>query len=212
MIAIIDALLSDRERFEPAVREELRHYLDEQLDPIGWYPSEDLVGLLEALLVVAPLSEMPRREAFELIGVITARRDVQSDQELVPKPRRSTLSGAYEGAINKDTDLPTTLRRMLAIWQLYWDEGEQVAERLDDQTLRVKTRKCSPSIPEVCWLQTGFYKEAFQLAGIEAEVDMTRCTASGEPHCEWTVRLPAVDPALLASFLENSASQRPASS
>lgn len=200
MIAAIDALLSDRERFEPAIDETLRHYLNEQLDPIGWYPSEHLIGLVSGLLVVAPLSEMPREAAFELFGALSARRDVRDDQEMVPKKRRSTLSGAYVGAISKQKDLVTTLNRMLAIWQLYWDEGEQIAERLDERTVRVRTRGCAPTMPELCWLHTGFYKEAFQLADVVAQVEKTRCSARGDARCEWTVRFPEVDPAELASL------------
>lgn len=200
MIAAIDALRSDRTRFEPRLRAEVRHYLDEQLDPVSWYPVDDLVGLLDALAAFPPLSEMTRRDAFELFGVVAARRDVRSDQGMVPAKQRTTLAGAYEGAIKKGADIATTVRRMLGMWQLYWDEGEHVGERVVPGTLRVRMRGCAPLAPEACWLHTGLYKEGFRLAELAVEVEQTHCTAGGDPECRWTMRFSDAGPDSFRGF------------
>ena len=200
MISAIDALRSDRVRFEPHIEPALRHYLDEQLDPVSWYPTAHLLALLDALVAVPPLSERPRQEVFELFGALALRNDIEADQAWVPKRQRSTLLGAYAGAIGKSHDVPTTLRRMLSLWQLYWDEGEHVAERGDEQTLRVRLIGYAPKVPELCWLHTGFTREAFRLAEVKAEVTKMQCASAGAAECRWTIRLPDAASGTLASF------------
>lgn len=200
MVATVDAMLGNRARFEPHLRPELRRHLDHRPSAARWYPADELIGLLDALHAGDPFPNTTRRGAYELYGAIAVRRDVNADQAVVPEKRRSALAGAYEGALNLRTDLAVTLRRLPTIWQLYWDEGEHVADRLDERTLRIRMVGCAPTAPEVCWLHTGFYRGAFEVLGIGAEIEHTTCTAEGAPQCTWQLRLDVSPDALATAF------------
>lgn len=200
MVATVDALLADRARFEPHLRPELRRHLDQRPVAARWYPGEDLIGLLDALIAGDGVPPASRRETYEYFGRVAVRRDVTGDQNNVPRSRRSALTGAYEGAIHAKIDRPTALRRLGAIWQLYWDEGEHIGERIGERMLRFRMIGCAPSIPEPCWIHTGLCKESLDSLGIAATVEHT-CTATGAPECAWTLVVD-VPPDVLAVFPE----------
>ena len=200
MVATVDALLADRSRFEPHLRPELRSYLDRHPVAARWYPGEDLIGLLDALVEGDGMPPGSRRETYEYFGRIAVRRDVTGDQRNVPRSRRSALTGAFEGAIHEKIDHASALRRLCAIWQLYWEEGEIVASRVGARTLRFRMVGCAPSIPEPCWIYNGLCKESLDALGIAATIEHA-CTAEGAPQCVWTIE-PDVPPEVLESFPE----------
>jgi len=199
MVGAADVLLSDRARFEPHLAPGLSKYLDDPPFAGDWYPIPDLLGLCEAIrLGVYP--NVDAREAYEMMGVVTAKRDLYGDARVTPKEAR-TGRGAYQGALGAKHDLPTNLRRALALWQLYFDQGEQVAERAGLRQVRTRlVGAVSPAI-ELCWMTTGCFKAVLESLELDAVVEHTRCTTRGDDVCEWTVTHDdAFDPTPLDAF------------
>lgn len=70
-----------------AAQPELQHYLEERIQPSRWYPEEDLLALIEAML---PLIPGPRADVLATLGTLTARDHLEGIY--------SHLSGAGRGS------------------------------------------------------------------------------------------------------------------
>lgn len=192
MVSALDVLLSNRAHFEPHVPQELRKYLDDPPHARDWYPTSHLVALTEAIRRGA-VPEMERRGALEMMGQLTAQRDLFSDVNLMTGAEAKARGrGAYEGAIKTDLDFATSMRRALALWQLYYDQGEQVCERAGERMLHIRLVGLRSPAEELCWMSTGYYRAVVASLGVPAELEHSSCSARGDAECVWTVTFDAI--------------------
>lgn len=200
MVSAVDVLLTNRERFEPHVPPELRKYLDDLPYAGDWYPTADVIGLCEAIRLGA-FAEMGRQEAFEMMGGITVQRDLFGDAAVMVTEEARARGGAYEGVLKPELDFVTSTRRAVALWQLYYDQGEQICERAGARTLRVRLVGTKSPAEEICWMNNGYYKAVVASLGVGAKVEHSSCSAHGDAECVWTVTYhDALDPASLDAF------------
>lgn len=198
LVSSVDVLLADRTRFEPHVPEHLLKYLDDPPYAGDWYDAADLLGLCEAIrLGLYP--ELDRQLAFEQMGAATVHRDVFDNRKfLLP---REQGGGMYRGALSKDLDVRTYLRRALSIWQLYYESGEQIGERAGERTVDVRIVGAELVGEEQCWMTTGYLRGVVGVLGDDHAAEHLRCLKRGADACVWRIQFgESLDPAALDVF------------
>lgn len=181
---VVQALVAERARVEPAVPEALRHYLDEAVYRGEWYPTADLIALLRVIIEVFGRGE-PASRAFRYFGTVAAQRDLRGEQSLVPERMHTKKAGAFSGVIQPNQDLETLLRRAFGMWLVYHDAGEFVIERKGDGSMSVVQKGYPLVAEEHCFMITGYTHEVFRLAEIRCRFEKQTCRAHGDARCEW---------------------------
>lgn len=200
VVALVDVILADRARYEPHVPDALRKYLEDLPYAGEWYPVLDVVGLCEAVRL-AQWPEMDRREAFERMGAITVQRDAFGVRELMMSDAAREKGGAFEGAFRADLDLATFIRRGLALWQVYYDQGENFCTRAGERALAVRLVGVKSPAEELCWMTAGSYRAMVSARNVVAEVEHTTCSARGHDACRWKLTYPeTLEPRALDAF------------
>ena len=154
-----------RERLSP----DLHHYLEERIQPALWYPEEDLLALIRAMLELIPLS---RGEALAEMGRTVAREH---------------LEGVYEHLrVDERSGLATLTRRSYALWASMHDTGRMVA-RLEGES-RASFELCDYGLPspEMCAILSAYFSETLRMAGVvDPEVREIECRGDGALTCRW---------------------------
>jgi hypothetical protein len=167
VVQAVKILRANRERALPLLAPPLRKYLDERILPSSWYPTEDHLGLLRALVLLLPRTGDP----WLLLG----RGNAQLD-----------LHGLYRRHL-KPGDPGRTLEVTQAIWSSAYDSG-RLEVTLGDHAATVKLLDPGFRSPEICRIMTGYQLEAITLAGArEVRVDHVSCGMSFVSECVWQV-------------------------
>jgi len=158
-------------RLEP----KLRKYLDEKelVSIADWYPEEDQIGLLRAL--VQQLGGGAR--AWEQMGVAAAKY---------------ALTRVYKSLL-REGDPTATVRKMPVVWSSYHDTGRlTVATPGPCEAVYTLVDYGAPT-PEMCSINSGYHRGMIELAGgSEIEVTHHACVHGGDTSCVWHAKW--VDP------------------
>jgi len=185
ILPIVAALRSNREKYSRYLPEHLERYLTLEVEPADWYPTEDLVALLQVFAhVEVPDTELEER--FQYFGAVSARRDIDGTQNAVRERFRTEHAGIWKGALKKGQDHAEVLRRAFGMHQLYYDRGEFRLERASERVVTA-TLHDFPARRELCHLTLGYAREIVSIVELPATIDMTACRAYGDECCLFTV-------------------------
>jgi len=168
IVGPVKGLRIHRRRALELLPQRLHRYLAEQIDLDDWYPMEDHLELLRALIEVVPLAG-PRQveDPWRWMGVLTA------DFDLVEVYSTTVQRGDPRG----------TLLKLPENWRLYHDAGELTTAATGEHEGRLDVRDFRFTTDEYCRLLTGYFTEALRLAG--ARDAAVRCQSRGEDRACW---------------------------
>jgi hypothetical protein len=170
VIQAVKVLRSQRERALAVLAPELHRYLDERILPSTWYPTEDHLALLRALVSLLPGGGV---DPWVLLG----RGNAQMD-----------LGGLYRRQL-KPGDPGRTLEVTQAIWSSAYDSGRVEVAVGGDQSATVKLLDPGFRSRELCRILTGYMMEAVTLAGgRDVQVQHVRCAMTFGIECVWQVQ------------------------
>jgi len=162
-------------RAKPAIAREhlapeLHHYLEDRIQSAGWYPEEDLLGLLRCMLELMPTA---REAALEQMGALVAREH---------------LEGVYEHLLTEVSDLTSLSRRSFALWSTMHDTGRLAAHVEGSGEASFELRDYALPSPEMCSIMRGYFTETLRLGGGgEPTATETACRLRGAESCCWHV-------------------------
>ena len=163
-----------REDAEPLLSTELLHYLDETVSASAWYPEEDLLALVQAMLRLIPGS---RDEVLEEMGRQTAREHSE---------------GTY-GHLIDGGDLNNLGIRAFALWGAMHDTGEMAIIEHEPGRARLALGGYQHASEELCKITRGYILEVLRLNDLEATAEKLDCAATGGPACVWDLRVEKSD-------------------
>jgi hypothetical protein len=169
LLTLVKFLRSQREAARERLSPGLHHYLEEQIQPALWYPEEDLLALMRAMLELLPLS---REEALAQMGRTIAREH---------------LEGVYGHLRVEELSRLSTLARMsYALWASMHDTGK-LAARLEGETGAIfELRDYGLPSPEMCTIMSAYFSETLRVAGVvDVDVRELECRLDGAPVCRW---------------------------
>jgi len=162
-------LAANREAAEPLLATSLLHYLDESISTASWYPEEDLVALVQAMLRLIPGK---RDEVLEQMGRATAREHLE---------RTYTHLIEHGGPRNLGI-------RAFALWSAMHDSGEMHVIDQSVGSMRLSLSGYAHPSEELCKISCGYILEVLAQNGIEAEVKKISCAVTGDEACLWDFR------------------------
>jgi hypothetical protein len=164
----VKALRMSRERALALLPKHLHHYLDEQILISTWYPEDDELALLRALVAIVRFGDDPWFTMGRATGQ-TNLRGVYRNQIIVGDPGR-------------------TLRVVGAFWRNAHDTGEMSATFDGERKATAVLRGYARPAKEICGVVRGFLFEMVSLSGgKEVSVTHPRCVIDGAPDCAWQV-------------------------
>lgn len=158
-----------RHHREDAVRvlpEELQHYLNEMVQPAQWYPEEDAIGLIRAMVELMPGD---REEALERTGVASVR---------------DHGDGIYSHLLSGRRSKNTTR----ALWSSMHDTGRLEIDREDANIVRMDLIDYAAACPEMCTITGAYMRESIRMAGKNATMEKIECVLHGDDKCSWRYR------------------------
>jgi len=168
LLGAVKFLRSRRQEALRTLPEGLHHYLSERISPALWYPEEDVIGLIRAILDLIPEE---REAALRGMGEHTARVH-----------REGIYSRLMQTA---DADAS------FALWSTMHDSGELHSRPAGEGKVWVELRDYACPSPEMCTIIGAYVAETFRLAGRNVEARKARCRCRGDSLCAWQVDLPA---------------------
>jgi hypothetical protein len=163
---LLDAVKFLRTRREEALRvlpEHLHGYLQEKISTATWYPEEDLLQLIRAMLELLP---GPRQQTLEMMGSATAR----SHQE-----------GVYAHLLEQGPTRSTSF----ALWSSQHDTGRLLVTREGPQANRVDLIDYALPSQEMCAIVGAYVAETMRMAGLDVTNEKTACRLEGDDFCSW---------------------------
>ena len=169
LLTLVKFLRSQREAARERLSPDLRHYLEEQIQPALWYPEADLLALIRVMLELLPLSQ---EKALAQIGRTIAHEH---------------LEGVYEHLRVEDrAGLATLGRRSYALWASMHDTGRMVARLEAEARASFELRDYGLPSPEMCTIMGAYFCETLRMAGaVDPEVRKLECRLDGAPTCRW---------------------------
>lgn len=164
IVGPIKGLRIHRQRALEHLPERLHRYLSEKVRIADWYPLEDHLDLLRALIEAVPITA---DDPWSWMGEQTA------DFDLVEVYPSTIQHGNPRG----------TLRKLPEVWQLYHDAGELQVTSADERGARIDLGDFAFTSDEYCRLLTGFFAEALRLSG--AQDGAVRCVSCGDDRACW---------------------------
>ena len=169
MVSLVKFLRSQRERAREALPASLHGYLEERIHASSWYPEQDMLGLLRALLSLVPGA---RDAVLGQLGAALAREH---------------LEGIY-GHLKLDAhDSPAVLaRRCFALWGSQHDTGTFTLEMEAPGRARLEVRDYALPSAEMCGILTGYLGESLRIAGAaDLRIEKGDCRVAGQRTCTW---------------------------
>ena len=169
LFTLVKFLRSQREAARERLSPDLRHYLEEQIQPALWYPEEDLLALIRVMLELLPLS---REEALAQMGCTIAREH---------------LEGIYEHLrVDEQAGFENLSRRTYVLWASMHDTGRLVARLEAEARASFELRDYGVPSPEMCSIMSAYFSETLRMAGVvDPDVRKLECRADGAPTCRW---------------------------
>jgi hypothetical protein len=171
LVEVVKFLRSQGEAGRRGTPEAQRHYLEERVLPASWYPEEDLLALLRAMVQFLPGD---RESALANAGRFSAR----------------THSEGVYAHLLAPTDDPLSLpRRGFALWASQHDSGKMRVELDGAAGARIELSDFALPSREMCLVLGGYCEEMMRLAGLAVtEVREVSCRLDGAPRCAYVAR------------------------
>jgi hypothetical protein len=172
LIDMVKFLRKQRDAARGLLPGRLHRYIDERLNVSAWYPEEDMVGLVQALVKLMP---GPPEDALVRIGRLNARMHFQGTYaHLLSDARPAVLPG-----------------RAVALSKTMHDTGDfRLAVERDHAEARLSGY--GHPTAEMCVLLGAYVLELFALAGVsDAKVEEVACCRRGALDCRWRIAWPA---------------------
>jgi len=173
-------LADQRDAAERILPTPLLRYLDETISASAWYPEEDLVVLIQALLRLIPGE---REGVLEEMGRSSARDHLEG-----------TYSHLIEGGEVRNLGI-----RASALWSSMHDSGKMRVTESEPGRVRLELEGYEHPSEELCQISRGYVLEVLMLNGIEASAEKIACSLEGTAACVWDIRYEEA-PAHSASF------------
>ena len=163
LLGAVKFIRSKREEGRRALPEQLHDYLNQRVSPSAWYPEEDLLGLIRAMLALIP---GPSSETLQLMGQVTAREH-------------------YEGIYSHLMEGGAGASSTFALWSAQHDTGKLRVTREGPQATRIDlVGYANPSL-EMCAIIGAYVVEVLRLGGLNASGEKIACQLSGDESCSW---------------------------
>ena len=167
LIGAVRFLRKQRDRAKEHLAPDLHHYLEERVHESSWYPEEDLLALIEAMLELIP---GPREDALVMMGTATAR---------------DHLEGVYSHLASGGTP---TASRAFALWASQHDTGRFVQERVSAGETEMTVRDFGYPSEVMCGIFSGYFAETMRLQGARnVKVAKQECVNRGDDQCSWYI-------------------------
>jgi hypothetical protein len=167
---VVDVVKFLRKHREDALRvlpSALHRYLSERVVLSSWYPEEDVLALIRAMLRLVPARE---EAALEWMGTATARAHRQGVYAHLLR------DGA--GSAAKD-----------ALWSAQHDTGQLSLTRESEQALRIDLADYALPSREMCAIVGAYMAETLRIGGVdEVSTEKLSCRNDGAPRCTWRFR------------------------
>lgn len=167
MVPTVRFLRSRKEEARARLPGRLHHYLCEPIQIGQWYPEEDFLELLRALVTLLPEAGP---DALEQIGRAAAAEH---------------LSGIYQHLNLEGGDPLGLALRSFTLWSTMHDTGRMRAVDPGPAGATFVLEGYAHPSAEMCGTLTGYFAEALRLAGLDAQVRKTECTLEGASRCAW---------------------------
>jgi hypothetical protein len=164
---LVGAVISLRKQKEAARKflpDSLQHYLSETVQLAAWYPEEDLLGIIRALIELTPGS---RDDALNEMGILTAQ---------------SLGEGLYSHLMQRTG----TASSSFALWSAMHDSG-RLTTTIDPDTKEITIELADYALPsyEMCAVTGAFIEETLRMNGQAPELRKDACVVSGDDCCRW---------------------------
>ena len=163
LIGAVKALRGQKDEARRLLPERLHHYLGERISVTAWYPEEDLIGLIRALLELLPGD---RDQNLEVMGIATAR---------------SQGEGVYAHLFEENASSASTY----ALWSSMHDTGNLKMTRAGHNVVTFELRDYASPSPEMCAIVGVYIREGLRMAGRVAKLESTACVLDGADACIW---------------------------
>jgi hypothetical protein len=166
LIGAVKLLRRHRDAARAALAPALHHYLDERVLPTSWYPEQDLVALLRAMV---PLLGDIGGDPFELMGRAAVREH---------------MDGVYEHLLRGDR--LSFARRVSTLWQTQHDTGRLTLVEEGPGRARYELAGYAHPSREMCATLRGYVLEALLASGfVETRIAKRSCVLDGAERCVW---------------------------
>jgi len=164
MLGAVITLRKQKEAARKIMPESLHHYLCETVQMAAWYPEEDLLGLIRALVELTPGS---REDTLTEMGVATAK----------------TLG---EGLYSHLMQQSGTASSAFALWSTMHDSGRLEA-KIDGDSKKIMLELRDYACPsfEMCTITGAFIEETLRMNDQALAISKEACAVSGDECCRW---------------------------
>jgi hypothetical protein len=170
MVEVVKFLRTHKQRARAALPPELQHYLDSRILSTSWYPEEDYLGLMRAVIQLRPSKGTPGVSRWE---------------EAARETATAHFEGPYKAMLRKG-DPGRTLSSMQALWRLRHDTGEFQVDLPQPGRARLELRDYALVARESCEMVQGTLWGMLHHSGARGiEIAHTQCRSRGNPVCEW---------------------------
>jgi hypothetical protein len=164
----VKVLRSQRERALTLLPSHLHKYLEHRILPSSWYPLEEHIGLLQAVVKMMPAGP----DVWFTMGRGTAQMD---------------LAGIYRHFLRVG-DPQLSLGSMGGLWRSAHDSGEVVITPDGPCAAIMTVRDFNLRSRDFCKLISGYLAEVATLAGgQQVQSSHSSCRAEGAATCIWRV-------------------------
>jgi hypothetical protein len=168
VLNLVKVLRMSRERALKLLPARLHHYLEQRILVSSWYPEEDQLGLLRAMVAMLP----PDGDPWLTIGRSTAQ---------------TNLSGLYRNQVTHG-DPERTLRIVGTFWRNAHDTGEMSSTLEEPGKVTVRLRGFARPSKEMCRIVRGYLWEIVSVSGgKDVSVSHGPCVLEGAPECAWQI-------------------------
>jgi hypothetical protein len=167
LVGAVRFLRSKREEARRVLPEHLHGYLHEKVSLSAWYPEDDLIGLIRAMLALIP---GPRGEALQMMGRVTAREHHDGIYSHLMKEGATTTSS-------------------FALWSSQHDTGKLRVTREGSKVIRADLVGYENPSHEMCAIIEAYVVETVRLSGVTVSAKKIACQLSGDEYCSWRCSL-----------------------
>jgi hypothetical protein len=169
VLQLVKALRLSGKAARATLAAHLHHYLEERILVSSWYPIDDYLALLRAVMAILP--RPPGSDPWELCGELAARHD---------------LNTVYKGMV-RGGSLARALKAARDLWTLYWNVG-RIELGGDEAEASIDLYEFPVVSQDHCRFMSAFLREQLRLAlGREVRVDETMCRSRGDELCRRVV-------------------------
>jgi hypothetical protein len=167
LLDVVKRLRNHKEAAKKVLPPHLHSYLEDRIIIFGWYPAEDHLALLRALVALLPQEPA---ECYDFMGRLSARKD---------------LLGVYRNALKEGNPLGM-LKAGRQVWASYHDTGRILVTPEGPGQARLDLVGYEMPSEEMCAINTAWIHEELILSGAkDPEVMHSRCCLRRDQLCRW---------------------------